>query len=273
MNIQQSKKIKIHEFLAGLGIEPVIQRGENLWYHSPYREDHNPSFSVNMEKNLFFDIAKREGGDLIVLAKLIYSCNASEALKNIEKIKPIPVFSLESKDSSILVKKVTELKNKLLINYLASRGIDVQLASKYLNDVYYSVNNRNYFAVGFKNDFGGFELRNEFWKGSIYPKNFTSIVNGCNHCILTEGFIDFLTFKQYLERKSTDYLVLNGAGMVNRAIEALKKYKAVYYFGDADSSGNMAFKTLTDAGIDLIDCRNYYAGFKDLNEKYQSKNQ
>ena len=39
-----------------------------VWYRSPYREEHTPSFKVNPEKNLWFDFGEGKGGNIFALA-------------------------------------------------------------------------------------------------------------------------------------------------------------------------------------------------------------
>ena len=59
MDIQTAKQIKIADFLHSLGYSPVKQQGINLWYKSPLREETEPSFKVNTERNQWYDFAIR----------------------------------------------------------------------------------------------------------------------------------------------------------------------------------------------------------------------
>ena len=47
MNSEQAKQIRIEEYLYRIGIMPVKERGCNLWYKSPFRNEDKPSFKVN----------------------------------------------------------------------------------------------------------------------------------------------------------------------------------------------------------------------------------
>lgn len=55
MDIQTAKQIRIADFLHSLGYSPVKQQGINLWYKSPFREEKEPSFKVNPDRNLWYD--------------------------------------------------------------------------------------------------------------------------------------------------------------------------------------------------------------------------
>ena len=52
MNIEDVKQIPIADYLHSLGYSPVKQQGNGLWYKSPLREEHEPSFKVSASRNL-----------------------------------------------------------------------------------------------------------------------------------------------------------------------------------------------------------------------------
>lgn len=55
MTIEESKNIKLADYLHSLGYNPVKQQGSSLWYKSPFREEKEPSFKVNPDRNLMYD--------------------------------------------------------------------------------------------------------------------------------------------------------------------------------------------------------------------------
>ncbi|MEZ6117755.1 MAG: CHC2 zinc finger domain-containing protein [Pirellulaceae bacterium] len=61
MNIKQAKQIRLEDALTRLGYSPVRQRGADLWYASPFREESEPSFKVNTVRNLWYDFGAGEG--------------------------------------------------------------------------------------------------------------------------------------------------------------------------------------------------------------------
>lgn len=85
MNIQEAKNIRLVDFLAGFGHEPVIQRGNSVWYKSPFRTEKEASFKVDLHKELWYDFGLGKGGDIITLAKEIYRTqDVSRVLRCIE---------------------------------------------------------------------------------------------------------------------------------------------------------------------------------------------
>lgn len=96
MNIQEAKNIRLVDFLAGFGHEPVIQRGNSVWYKSPFRTEKEASFEVDLHKELWYDFGLGRGGDIITLAKEIYRTqDISHVLRCIEDkrtvLKPVIV--------------------------------------------------------------------------------------------------------------------------------------------------------------------------------------
>ena len=89
-----------------------------------------------------------------------------------------------------------------LVSYLTGRGIDPAIARTYCREVRYTIGGKEYFAVGFRNDAGGWELRSARFKGGSSPKHITTLDNGSDMAMAFEGFIDFLS---YLSLKGTRY--------------------------------------------------------------------
>ena len=72
MNIEDVKQISIADYLHSLGYLPVKRQGNGLWYKSPLREEHEASFKVNTDRNLWYDFGAGKGGNIIALAKELY---------------------------------------------------------------------------------------------------------------------------------------------------------------------------------------------------------
>lgn len=69
MNTNEAKRIRIEEYLHSLGYSPVRRQGNSLWYKSPFRDECEPSFKVNTERNLWYDFGASKGGNIIALAQ------------------------------------------------------------------------------------------------------------------------------------------------------------------------------------------------------------
>lgn len=178
--------------------------------------------------------------------------------------------SESSPDSpKIIIELVEPLgKSYAMVRYLNQRGISKQTARHYCKEVSFNIGDKTYSAIGFENRSGGYELRNDWFKGSSSPKDISFIANGSNAVCLVEGFMDFLSLvelgnKEYL---NANFLVLNSVALLPRSIEILKSHHDVFLFLDHDKAGKEAAKKLVAAGINSIDSSGFYQGFKDVNE-------
>ena len=164
------------------------------------------------------------------------------------------------------------LQEARLLGYLKERGIDTDIAIPNCEEVRYRVHGKRYYAIGFRNEAGGLELRNRFFKGCIPPKDISLKRNSSDVCSVFEGFMDYLSAMQ-LGIIASDWLVLNSVSNVEKAVRALHGYERIDCFLDNDEAGRRTFQRLHDCfGERVIDRSSLYADHKDLNEFLLSKN-
>lgn len=296
MNTNQIKNIKITDYLYNKGILPKQIKGSDYWYISPYREERTPSFKVNNDLNIWYDYGTGQGGNIIDLIMKMYNLSSvTEVLSyfnnNNYQQKIIPQntpqshsdsFSFDQQKGSastgITILKVLPLTNRALLEYLIDRRINLDIAKKNCKEVYYSVGDKRYFAIGFENESGGYELRNKYFK-SCTSKDITiyqpeSLNQGekknTKACLVFEGFMDYLS---YLTLKKTDKpivdtVILNSVSNLHKAISFIKSHPKVYTCLDNDETGKNATEFLSKTCYALIDRSVKYAEYKDLNEYF-----
>ena len=134
------------------------------------------------------------------------------------------------------------LRHPALVGYLSSRGIVPSVAAAFCREVRYEVNGRAFFAVGFRNDAGGWELRSARFKGGSSPKHITTIDNRSDTVIAFEGFMDFLAYLslKHPERLRIDAAVLNSVVNLPKAIPFLSRHPVIHAFFDNDEAGRKA---------------------------------
>ncbi|MDL2277400.1 toprim domain-containing protein [Parabacteroides sp. OttesenSCG-928-G07] len=268
----------IREYLAGLNIHPAKDKGYYGMYHSPYREDNNASMKVDYNKNLWIDYGTNEGGTLIDLVMRIENCSNGEAMRSLEqRLSEVPSFSFhgnntperkEAKsESTIRINGVAPLSSPLLMDYLRERKINIDIARLHCKEINYSVNDKPYFAIGFKNDAGGYELRSKYFKGCT-SKDITLHTSGQNSCQLFEGFMDYLSFLTMKNRQHSpvDAIVLNSLANLPKIENTLAGYKSVALFLDNDEAGKRAVQSLHSVCKEVIDQSAHYTEHKDLND-------
>ena len=284
MDIQTAKQIGIAEYLHSLGYSPVRRQGGNLWYKSPLREETEASFKVNTERNLWYDFATGKGGNIIALAAELYASDHVPYLlemiaRQAPHVRPVS-FSFGGQtlsQPSFRQLEVMPLSSPALFSYLRERGINTELAKRECREVHYLTDGKPYFAVGFPNRSGGYEIRNKFFKGCIAPKDITHIRQEQTKetCYLFEGFMDYLSFLTLrLERcpncpdlDGQDYIVLNSTSNLSKAIRPLGGYGHIHCFLDNDKAGMEAVQKLREEyGLRVRDASHIYGDYNDLND-------
>lgn len=137
MTIEEAKNIKLADYLHSLGYNPVKQQGNSLWYKSPFREEKDPSFNVNPDRNLWYDFGMGTGGNIITLAQELYASDSLPYLldriaEQSPSIRPVS-FSFRQQSStqpSFQQLEVVPLSSIALYSYLQGRGINTELAKK-----------------------------------------------------------------------------------------------------------------------------------------------
>lgn len=287
MNCLEANQITISGFLVSKGIYPDKTQGNMFWYRSPIRNEDTASFKVDRMKNIWFDYGMGTGGHLIDLVCKMFGVDVSGALLVIAGLSPAdPSLSFFEKpdpskpESSIKILKIQQLQNKTLIQYLISRKVNVSIASKFVEEVHYSAYTgqiKPYFAIGFKNDKGGYELRNGFktenfpsgFKGACSPKAITTIPGQNSSAVnVFEGFMDLLSALTYFktDRPKCDIVVLNGVGLVKDFIKIMGSYSKINLFLDLDPAGKKTADFILEQRPDAINRSEIiHSGFKDFN--------
>lgn len=281
MDAKTINKFPIKKYLAGRGIHPAKDKGYYGLYHSPFREDNTPSVKVDYDKNLWIDYGAGEGGTLIDLVMRMERCDAGQAMRLLEQriAGTTYVSSFIGKKltpperaHSIIVEDVLPLETFALLSYLKERGIDLAAARVHCSEVHYLVADKSYFAVGFRNDAGGWELRNRYFKGCT-SKAPTTRNGSYPTCLVFEGFMDYLSYLT-LERNPNpphNIAVLNSVTNLSKAVPFIASHEQVYAYLDNDEAGLKATAELKKVCRNLSDQSVHYRQHNDLNDYLRSR--
>lgn len=278
MNTTQAKEISIEKVLQNIGFEPTKYNNNECWYLSPFRIEKTASFKVNRKINRWFDHGEQKGGNVIDFVIEKFGFNITEALSYLEKFDSFFSFqkqvfetpTKEQKNENHIVKTIP-IQHLALIQYLKSRGITKFQTESNLKEIHYIIKDKKYFAIGFENRSGGFEIRSKYAKICLDKKDVTLISNQSQILRVFEGFFDYLSFIQIRDNKNleeSDYLILNSVALITKNLTILEDYKTIELYLDNDFTGDKYTNTILESFQNSIDSRGIYKGFKDFNDWY-----
>ena len=282
MNCEEAKKIDIVEYLFSLGLQPKKIKGNDYWFQSPFREDKSPSFKVNRKFNVWYDHGMGKGGNLVDFGVLYHAISVSELLEKLgeksfsfhQPIREISEKNNAGEKEKITVINVTQgIKSLPLSKYLKIRRISLHIANAYCREVDFRLYDKKHTAIGFQNMAGGYELRNEYFKGSSSPKDITLFdFNPLKNILVFEGFFNFLSYqaihhnKTLLPNLHNNFLVLNSLSFFERAREVMEKHSSIHLYLDRDDSGIAITQKALSISQQYRDESFKYKNHKDMNE-------
>ncbi|MCW3167880.1 toprim domain-containing protein [Chryseobacterium sp. 09-1422] len=274
MNCKQFNSIPLEEVLLSLGHLPTKQNEKEAWYLNPFASESQASFKINKNLNYWYLFSEGIGGNNTYFIKKYLNKTTSEILawaedQNFSSFQKQNIsnksFQNAEKNYEILDEK--EVQHPALLEYLRERKAENQ--TQFLHEIHYRMRDKNYFGIGFKNDSGGYEIRNKYLKICMGKKDISTIKNDSNSVRIFEGFFDFLSFKNaenFLAKEPSDYIILNSVSMLHTIKESLNKYENIMLYIDNDDAGNRAVRMIKDENQNAEDCRDLYSDFKDLND-------
>ncbi len=274
MNCKQFNTIRLEEVLLSLGHLPTKQNEKEAWYLNPFANESQASFKINKSLNKWYLFSEGIGGNNTDFMKKYLNASVNEVLvwaenQNFSSFQNhnIPDLKFENLSKNYEILDVKEIHHPALLEYLRERKVGNQ--TQFLHEIHYRMNYKNYFGIGFKNDSGGYEIRNKYSKICLGKKDVSTVKNGSESLRVFEGFFDFLSFKNveaFLEKDPADYLILNSVSMIHNIKSSLVNYENIELYFDNDEAGNRAFEIIRNENQNTEDCRVLYSGFKDFND-------
>lgn len=281
--VQSLKQIRELDLVAwlemqGFGVAARRKNDTDYWYLSPLREEKTASFHVSRPTNEWYDFGLMTGGNPVDFFLRYFNCSIPELLRRPElstQRHELPLFdgsinkNFRGQDSRLVIKQTRPIFAHPLKAYLHERSITLSVAQKFCKEVDFEVNGRSYYGIGFQNDAGGWEIRNKNFKQSSSPKDITTLSSGAPEAKVFEGFFDFLSWQCLnpdASSSSLDFVILNGAGMFDRALAFLKNHERVGLWLDRDVTGKRYTEYALSLDERFVDESAYFQGYKDLNE-------
>lgn len=279
MNIIEAKKTRIVDYLNGKGINPTKETAHAALFLSPFRNEHSPSFKVDLGKNVWYDFGIGEGGDVIALVKKMERCDISKAVQKLSSLS----FSFDqhqfvnetnvATSGKIIVNRIQELKHPALTQYIQFRAVSLKFARKFVQEGTFSLYGRQFFALAFCNDQNGYELRNRTFKGSTTPKFITTIPGNSDTINIFEGFMDYLSACTHFGYSPVHQtIILNSVAFLSQAIQGFKINQRIHLYLDNDPAGRKGTETIFERFTNVTDFAPLlYPDHKDFNDMLKQK--
>lgn len=317
MNTAQAKQLSLPEIMSRLGYEPVKSQkgGRELWYKSPFRSEAEASFVTSYigGKWIWNDFGDTGGTVIDFVMRHENYGSVKDALNFLTNMfqghlfeKPVSrrvgeleenkqetptLFSFNQQgraaatdfsESSLLeFMEAKPIHNPLIHDYLEKeRRIPAALADLYLVEVKYrnKSNGKEYFAIGMKNDSGGYEIR-----AASSKLSFKSALNGRDITLIRgmsperkavnifEGMMDFLSLVVMMGTKnlSGDSLILHSLSSFRRAAEVIRRegYQQIHTFLDNNKAGQEGTQRFQAEFPGLVTSESeLFAAYEDLND-------
>jgi hypothetical protein len=276
------EQASIVDLLSRLGYEPVKKYGKEHMYRSMLRDgDRTPSFSVDDRVGAWYDHGNGKGGNIIdfgitywpdlsfneVVEKIQTACNIQKVQETKIQRPRLPV-----KVRNYVIEHVKELgTHPAVTNYLKGRGV-FETAKGRLKEIYYYVENdkgerKPFFAAGWKNDEGSWEVRNKYFKGCLGQKALTFIKGDPKHAAMFEGYINYLSWLAENTGAKQSIIILNTLSLIGAGIEKAKQFPEIDIYFDRDRPGLQASKDLIAALPYASDRSSAFEGYNDYNDK------
>jgi hypothetical protein len=269
------------DFLDKLGYQPARKNGKEKMYNSMLREnDRKPSLSVNDELGVWFDHGTRRGGNIVDLAIALWpNLSFGEVVLKIQEVCNVVVGSKRPQRPRRAVRVpnyiITETKpignHPAITDYLKKRMV-FDAAADELQEVYYYVQDekglkKDYYAAGWKNEKGAWEVRNKYFKGCLGSKAISFIPAHPKKAAIFEGFMDYLSWKHENPLAEHSIIVLNTIALLNEGIEKAKLYSTLDTYFDRDAPGLEASRKFVKALPYATDRSIVFEGYNDYNDK------
>lgn len=293
---KQLHSISIIEIMAHYGKR--LDHTRSGLYFSPFRDETNPSFHINESKNSWYDYGTGEGGSLFDFVCKFAGISRGEVydwLASFRHMVPeseykaiiAPILQRPQHSSKIVIDSASHIFTKTkLVEYAASRAVSKEILERYCEEVIYHVETapeKQFFAIGFKNNSGGYVLRSSISKKcsssditTLNPQGELTEKATGNKVLVFEGFMDFLSWMTDVKQLTPEYdcCILNSVTNIGKALPWIMQHTNIAAFMDNDQAGKDTLQKIMESAqetaehdICVYDMSRLYEGYNDLNEK------
>jgi hypothetical protein len=235
--------------LLRLGYQPAKSSCDEQLYLNVLRStETSPTFAINTQLGMWFDRFTKKSGDIIDFGMAYWpGLNSDQVMEKISLLCASPQETLVNDDRAGRRKRravkipyyhIAETRpigcNPEITTYLQSQGI-WEISIGQLKEVYYYVvdekhRRKDFFAAGWQNENGGWEVMGRNFAGRLGRKGMTFIPGDINSLILFEDYISYLSWKYANRMADHSILVLNAPEFLPAAKSRAVKFRDVAVF-------------------------------------------
>lgn len=240
------EQVSISTLLACLGHKPAKIIGEDEFFFNVLRKtDAKPTFVVNNRLNTWYDRLTQKGGNLVdfglaywpdlnrneVVEKIIKLFNDCQKLQN-----RVPQRLRKRKAQKIPIYQIEEIRpigfSSEITAYLQSQGLWEMSIGRMKEVYYYFIDEKgirkDFYAAGWPNENGGWEVISKNFSGCLLNKGMT-FISGSHELIIFDDFLTYLSW-QYANRLSNpSILILNYPEFIEAAKTRARKFHEVVF--------------------------------------------
>jgi hypothetical protein len=267
------------DLLSKLGYHPARKSPREYFYFSMLRDnDTKPSFCVNDDLGVWYDHGTGKGGNIIDFGMAYWkNLSFAEVVEKIQEVSgSIPVIRsgrprMPVKIPHYIVEECKEIgTHPAITEYLKNRCI-LEPAKANLKEVYYYVEDgkgdrKYFFAAGWKNENGSWEVRNKYFKGCLGQKGISFVPGHEKKAVVFEGFVNYLSWLQVNPESVESSIILNSLSLLKAGIAKAKLFSTVDLYLDRDQPGHQASREFIRSLPYAADRSAVYDGYNDFND-------
>jgi hypothetical protein len=242
------EQVSLSMLLSRLGYQPAKSSGDEKLYLNVLRDtETSPTFAINTQLGMWFDRLTKKSGDIIDFGMAYWSgLNSDQVMEKINLLCASPQETIVSDHRAGRRRRAVKIPyyhiaetrpigcNPEITTYLQSQGI-WEISIGQLKEVYYYVvdekhRRKDFFAAGWQNENGGWEVMGRNFAGCLGRKGMTFIAGDTDSLILFEDYISYLSWKYANRTASHSILVMNASEFLPAAKSRAAKFRDVAVF-------------------------------------------
>jgi len=262
LSTEEINRRNIIDYLDATGHQPQKITGYTYWYQTPF------PLLVNKQLNRWKEANDATWYTLSDLCIRTHQGTIGELI-TLLTVPHKPSRSDTTAEPELGILDLHPIRSFYLLQFLWEHRISLVVAQQYCVEAHYTHQGRPYYAIGFRNDAGGYQLRSRTHRYHTSPQSNTFITHHSKDLILFNDFFDLLTFATFINISNNelpDFLVLQSIDLFKEALPVIDAYPRKHLFLQNNPTGDQLTRITRQRGNSYINHRSLYKGYTGLNQ-------